>query len=210
MNMHFSNIYNNNKNAVNYNYNVNNISFSKRNLAQITKNNVSTPTTAIINKVEENISAENGRVRWGPSIWYMFHTIAHKIKDSDFQGSIKDLLDIIKSICKNLPCPSCAQHASDYVQRINYSSIRNKDDFKMLLFTFHNDVNKRTSKPVFTLDELESKYSTANTLNIIKNFISVFEYKNKSFNMIANDMQRQRQADSLKVWFNSNIQKFEP
>jgi hypothetical protein len=206
MNMQFSNIYNK-QNVISYNYNVNNISFSKRNLSQITKNNNNNNLTPV--NEAENSSIENTRIRWGPSIWYLFHTIAHKLKDEEFQNTIVEILDIIKSICRNLPCPSCAQHATEYIQRINYNSIRNKNDFKLFFLTFHNYVNNRTGKPMFTLDELENKYSNANTLNIVKNFISVFEYKNKSFNMIANDMQRQRQADVLKIWFNNNIQKFD-
>jgi hypothetical protein len=79
----------------------------------------------------------------------------------------------------------------------------------MFLFNFHNDVNKRTEKPIFSLEDSDKKYESANTLNIIKNFINVFQYKSGSFNMIANDMQRQRQIDLIKVWFNSNIQKFD-
>jgi len=205
MNMQFSNVYNK-QNVISYNHSVNNISFSKKNLAQITKNNTFASPTI---KEEENVPVENTRIRWGPSIWYLFHTIAHKLKDEEFQSSIVEILDMIKSICRNLPCPACAQHATEYIQRISYNSIRNKNDFKMLLFTFHNDVNNRTGKPAFTIDELETKYATANTLNVIKNFINVFEHKNKSFNMIANDMQRQRQADSIKVWFNNNIKKFD-
>jgi len=192
---------------VNYNFMRNNMVFSKKNLAQITKSNniIVEDKTSLSN----DAPTEDGRSRWGPSIWYLFHTLSYKIKEEEFLNIRIELLDIVKAICKHLPCPSCAQHATEYTQKLNYDSIQNKNDFKMFLFNFHNDVNKRTGKPIFSLEDSDKKYESANTLNIIKNFINVFQYKSGSFNMIANDMQRQRQIDLIKVWFNSNIQKFD-
>ena len=225
--MKFNNSYNNSTNN-NYNFMKNNVTLSQmtmgvsrpqslvinslwkpdqKNLAQITKSN----NVLIQNKISVNDTppTEDGRSRWGPSIWYLFHTLSFKIKEEEFSSICVELLDIIKIICKNLPCPSCAQHATEYMQRLNYNSIQNKNDFKMFFFNFHNDVNKRIEKPMFSKEELDNKYVSANTLNIIKNFVQVFQYKNNSFNMIANDMQRQRQIDLIKIWFNNNVQKFD-
>ena len=170
--MKFNSSYGNPTNF-NYNFMKNNAILSQKNLSQITKSN----SVLIQNKIDvnENPPAEDGRSRWGPSIWYLFHTLSYKIKEEEFPSICAELLDIIKIICKNLPCPSCAQHATEY----------------------------------FSLEDLENKYGSANTLNIIKNFMQVFQYKSQSFNMIANDMQRQRQIDLMKVWFNNNVQKFD-
>lgn len=191
----------------NYNFMKNNVALSQKNLSQITKSN----SVLIQNKisVSDNSSAEDGRSRWGPSIWYLFHTLSFKIKEEDFHGIRVELLDMIKIICKNLPCPSCSQHATAYMQRLDYNSIQSKDDFKQFFYNFHNDVNKRIEKSFFSFEDLDNKYESANTLNIIKNFMQVFQYKNQSFNMIANDMQRQRQIDLMKVWFNNNVHKFD-
>ena len=158
---------------------------------------------------KENTNIENSRSRWGPSTWLLFHTLAEKIKEEEFSNVKNELLDIIKSICMNLPCPSCAQHATEYISKLNYNSIKSKDDFKMYFLQFHNFVNKRTNKPQFTLEQLNDKYSKANTINIIKNFIVVFQYRSKSFNMIANEMQRDRQIEIYKAWFNKNINVFD-
>ena len=204
--MKFNNSYGNPTN-INYNFMKNNVVFTQKNLAQITKsNNVIIQNKIVVN---ENPPIEDGRSRWGPSIWYLFHTLSFKIKEEEFTGIRVELLDTIKVICKNLPCPSCAQHATMYMQRLDYNSIQSKEDFKRFFFNFHNDVNKRLEKPIFTLEDLDNKYGSANTLNIIKNFMQVFQYKSQSFNMIANDMQRQRQIDLMKVWFNNNVQKFD-
>jgi len=205
--MQFSNVYKDNRmKQVNYNISVNNLSFYKKKIYTA----IPEPTVLANPNVPNEVPASlNSRARWGPAVWFLFHTLAHKIKDDEFQNIKIELLDLIKAVCRNLPCPTCAQHATEYLQRLNYHSIRNKDDLKRFLFIFHNDVNYRKQLPLFLLDELETKYSSANTLNIIRNFIEVFQYKNKSFHMIANDMQRQRQADLLKTWFNNNIQCFD-
>lgn len=217
-----SNILNNNNNN-NYNqiFN-NNLSFGKKLLSRMTKSN-----SVIINNLKEqsinennmlknittndnnnNESLENTKLRWGPSTWFLFHTLAEKIKEEDFDNLKNELIDLIKSICMNLPCPNCSNHATQYIQNLNYVSIRNKNDLKIFLFNFHNDVNRRRNVKLFSLDELNFKYSKSNTFNIINNFVSVFQYKNKSFNMIANEMQKQRQLEIFKSWIKTNIQSF--
>jgi len=229
--MKFNNLYGNNninQENINYNFMKNNVAKTQmtmgisrpqslivgglwrpdtKNLAQITKSN----NVLIQNKISinDNQPLEDGRSRWGPSIWYLFHTLSFKIKEEEFSGICVELFDIIKVICKNLPCPSCAQHATEYMQKLNYNSIQSKNDFKMFFFNFHNYVNKRIEKPILSNEDFENKYGSANTLNIIKNFMQIFQYKSQSFNMIANDMQRQRQIDLMKVWFNNNVQKFD-
>lgn len=197
--MQLFNIYNKNKmRSINISsVPVNNMIFAKQMF-------VTAPQQVERSNIVEESTPDNSRVRWGPSIWFLFHTLAHKIKSEDFAKLKGDLIDIIKGICNNLPCPTCALHASEYVRKINYNSINSKEDLKLFLFHFHNHVNVRKNVARFSITELEDKYSKANTLNVIRNFIAVFQYKNRSFNMIANDMQRQRQADTFKVWINDN------
>ena len=184
--------------------NGNNVIFNKNILTRITKNN-----NIQNNNIQTDNSLENTKQRWGSSIWFLFHTLAEKIKEEEFLNLKDQLLDIIKSICMNLPCPECSSHATKYIQNLNYISIKKKDDLKIFLFNFHNYVNKRKGFKIFSLDELNSKYKKSNTINIIKNFILIYQYKNKSFNMIANEIQKQRQLDVFKNWINNNIQSFE-
>jgi hypothetical protein len=211
MNMQFSNIFHGNSSRK-YNTNSINITFLKKGM----KNNSNYDYERINNEnLKKNINkqleekTENTRVRWGPSTWFLFHTLAEKVKENEFDKIKEELLNNIKSICMNLPCPTCREHATLYIQRLNYNSIKTKEDLKLFLFNFHNEVNIRKNVPLFLYQELENKYSIANTVNIIKNFIEVFQYKNKGFNMIANEMQKQRQVETLKLWFNNNIEKFE-
>jgi hypothetical protein len=148
------------------------------------------------------------KMKWGEPTWFLFHTLAEKVKDEHFQSIRLELLNTIDIICKNLPCPDCAKHATEYMKKINFASIKTKKDLKLLLFQFHNVVNQKKHFPLFSINDLDTKYSTANTINIIHNFIYHFQDKNHSIRMIANDIYRSRIAEQLKTWFNNNIQYF--
>jgi hypothetical protein len=149
-------------------------------------------------------------MKWGQPVWFFFHTIAEKIKDECFHIVKNDLLNIVYTICSNLPCPTCASHATEYLNKINFNAIQNVDQLKDLFFVFHNSVNVRKNFPVFLRKDLDEKYSKANTINIIQNFFNTFLYKNSNMHMIANNMHRIRTVNFIKEWFNSNIQYFNP
>jgi hypothetical protein len=149
-------------------------------------------------------------MKWGEPIWYLFHTLAEKVRDDIFPEIRVELLNTIISICSNLPCPKCTSHATEYLKRVNFTSIQTKDDLKKLLFLFHNEVNKRKNLPLFQYNDLDDKYSKANTMKIITYFIS--EYSKTDFNvtMITENMQRGMILDKLKKWFTANISYFNP
>jgi hypothetical protein len=149
-------------------------------------------------------------MKWGQPVWFFFHTIAEKIKDECFHIVKNDLLNIVYTICSNLPCPTCASHATEYLNKINFNAIQNVDQLKDLFFVFHNSVNVRKNFPVFLRKDLDEKYSKANTINIIQNFFNTFLYKNSNMHMIANNMHRIRTVNFIKEWFNNNIQYFNP
>jgi len=161
------------------------------------------------NLITQASNNEKKKMKWGEPIWFLFHTLAEKVKEESFQTIRLDLLNTISIICNNLPCPDCANHASEYIRKINFSSIKTKQDLKLMLFQFHNVVNQKKNFLLFSIDNLDSKYSKANTVNIIKNFMLNFQEKNHSIRMIADDMHRSRVADQLKTWFNNNIQYFD-
>jgi hypothetical protein len=147
---------------------------------------------------------------WGEPTWFLFHTLSEKVKEDAFPLIRKELLDKIYSICKFLPCPTCAEHAIAYLNGINFNAIRTKDDLKFLFFNFHNEINKKKGYPIFSFSDLDDKYSKANTVAILQYFMMHFEKKSKSIRMIANDFHRSNLVLSLKEWFNANIQYFDP
>lgn len=170
-------------------------------------NKTITEPSQTIQKPPEN---KPKKMKWGQPIWFLFHTLAEKIKDEEFDSLRVEFLNIIYTICANLPCPDCANHATQYMNGINYQTIQTKQQLIDILYTFHNSVNQRKMFPIFPYSELREKYSKANTLKIIQNFMVHFQDKHYSIRMIANDFHRNILVNRLITWFNANISKFNP
>jgi hypothetical protein len=149
------------------------------------------------------------QMKWGEPTWYFLHTIAEKIKPESFDATKTELFEIIRTVCRTLPCPDCARHATEYMDKINFYNIRTKTDLQKMLWGFHNEVNQRKGFPIFPYESLGEKYSRAITRNIIQEFIRVHEDKHASFRMIADDFYRTKITASLRAWFIANIQLFD-
>lgn len=147
---------------------------------------------------------------WGPSVWYLFHTLSCKVKEEQFIYIKDDLLTFIYSICASLPCPECAEHSTGELKKLNKSTIRNKDDFKKMLFQFHNHVNIRTKKPLFKYEDLEVKYNNAITKNVVYHFLEVMSRKHHNIRILTNDFQRDRMLQNFRSWLSINSNKFNP
>jgi hypothetical protein len=184
--------------------NTNNILFTRRSVFTTAR-----PAPQTTPSPPAIIGGDPEKMKWGAPIWYLFHTLAHKIKDDAFDQCRLGLLKNIYIICNNLPCPTCTKHAVDYLNRINFNAIQTKQQLKLALFQFHNDVNRRKNVPIFSLDSLEEKYSTASTMNIIQYFMKVFTEKRYNPNSLANTLHRTNAAKQLTVWFGENIQYFD-
>lgn len=161
----------------------------------------------ISNNIEPKPTAK--KMKWGEPTWYLFHTLSYKIKEEHFKKVRSELLNNIYSICANLPCPMCAEHAISYLKTINFNNIQTKHDLIMMLFNFHNVVNKKKNLPLFPYENFEEKYSKAVTKNIIYNFLYHYKDKHKSIHMISNDMFRAKQVLVLQDWFNKNFIYFD-
>ena len=146
---------------------------------------------------------------WGPATWTLFHTLAEKIQDNQFNDTKSDLLTFIKRICSNLPCPDCAAHATQYTAKLTPNHFASKEQFKLFLFHFHNSVNMRTGKRPFTLEELNAKYSRANTFVVVPYFIKVYSYRNTNVRLLINSFHKDILIKDFIKWIRENSHKFD-
>jgi len=150
------------------------------------------------------------KMTWGPPIWFLFHTLAHKVKDDSFPIIREGLLKNIYSICSNLPCPVCTNHAMEYLNKINFNNIRSKDELIKMLYVFHNEVNKRKKMDLFPYSDVYDKYKTAVTKNIVQYFMAQYEKKTQNVKMPSSEFHRKNLILILKRWFNDNLHHFDP
>lgn len=156
------------------------------------------------------VVSTGAKMKWGKPIWTFFHLLAHKVKDEDFAVIRSELLNNIFLICTVLPCPICSEHAKRYLQAINFNNIHTKQDLKIMLCNFHNEVNKRKGYAIFNAEHLNETYDGMNFVNSINLFIYNFEDKHRSAKLMADDMMRTQISRNVKTWIRKNIQHFSP
>jgi hypothetical protein len=175
--------------------------FTRRPLPNYNQNKISIPMYT---------PSDSDKMTWGFPTWLLLHTLAEKVKLDDFSHIKTNLMSIIYMIVTNLPCPICSNHGKEYLDSINNATIQTKEDLKRMLFNFHNLVNTRKNYRIFTYDELNSKYSTAITFNVLQNFMSHYTKRSGSILLISDDIHRQRIVSNLKDFFSANINHFMP
>ena len=143
---------------------------------------------------------------WGPPTWILFHTLIAKLTDDGFNTVGLQLFNYIKRICNNLPCPDCAQHATQFLSRVNMATIKTKDDLRNTMYIFHNMVNKRKNKPMYHVNDLE-KYKSNNSVEKYNNFIMHFKTKG-NMKLLADSFQRKLLVNDFKKWLMTNIRFF--
>lgn len=85
--------------------------------------------------------------------WHEIHSNAAKVADK--RWTHREFCDWAQTIPGQLPCGSCRRHARDYIDR---SPPDEADDALRWTLDFHNDVNLRLRKPLFSYSELKKKY----------------------------------------------------
>lgn len=164
-----------------------------------------------VKKVEPIKTLKKERVKemlWGEPTWFLFHTLAEKIKEEYFIKLKNELVSFIKQICNNLPCPDCAEHATRYINGVNFSSINNKEQLKVFFFNFHNEVNRRKEYDIFKFPDIE-KYKNAVTINIVKNFFYRFSKKSYSVRLDVNSHHRSLLLKNFRSWLEKHYYCFD-
>ena len=148
---------------------------------------------------------------WGPCVWYMFHTLSYHIKDTnavEFEKTKNEFIKFTFRIATNLPCPECSQHAAQFVNRVNPASIKTKDQLNGLFIDFHNAVNHRKGKPVFTREEAYAKYKTANVRLVIEYFFQIYGKKTVNVKLMVNNFHKDMLLSEFRAWVTQNTAMF--
>ena len=146
---------------------------------------------------------------WGNATWYLFHTLAEKLKP-EYSSEIPVLFSYINDICNNLPCPDCQKHAMMAMQRANKPLITSsKENLINYLWSFHNSVNKRTGLSEYPKESLEL-YKRAYTSAIIQNFISIMSENVRNDKALLNSFHRQIFMKKFIQYISANSHKYNP
>ena len=140
---------------------------------------------------------------WGIPIWCFMHTLSVKIKPDHYIRVKEELLNHIKMICASLPCPECAHHASLYMNAITIKHVPTQQAFVKMLWEFHNSVNNRLGKPMFSFESLDI-YKRVNLQFMFITFSSAFGKPLNNPRLLLDSMSRTRKIAQIKSWIERN------
>lgn len=143
---------------------------------------------------------------WGPAVWRLFHTLIEKMNPELYPHVITSTFGMIVQICKVLPCPECSKDASSFLAKINLKDYKTKDEFKNMLYLFHNWVNAKKRKPLFNYAYMNI-YSNFNLTFVIKDFIAKYNTKG-NMKLLAESFQRGFVVKNLITWFKTYYRAF--
>jgi hypothetical protein len=140
---------------------------------------------------------------WGNNIWYLFHSLAHKLKEDKFESQKNNIIFIIKTICNTLPCPDCSKDATSMLNKIDFNTIRNKNDLKMFFFNFHNAINAKLNKPQFNYENLDSKYGNANIDVLYNNLYIIYSVNTRIPQLMSSNFHKNLSFPKIREALNA-------
>lgn len=100
---------------------------------------------------------------WGRALWFSLHNGALNYPENPDEEKKQMMINFILGLPIIIPCDMCKNHAYEYIQaRKNtlHKVVENADNLFKFFWEFHNDVNKRTGKPLMSLEAVYNLYRT--------------------------------------------------
>lgn len=144
---------------------------------------------------------------WGNLCWFLFHSSAYKLKE-DRIDLIPSLIYIFLNICNNLPCPDCREQSKRILSRINFRQIKTKESLVKFLFEYHNIVNKKLKKPIYSRKEHDKLYSRAKLGNILKKWNRVMKMESHNQHDMMMSVSKNKMRIKVIEYFNDNKKAF--
>lgn len=127
----------------------------------ITMNQISSDNNKKSVPIPINNSVGDPKV-WGPPFWYTLHVSAAHYPLNPSSIVQERMKQRILAIPYEIPCAVCRPHASAFIEnnRDNLDKIvSSRENLIKFYVDFHNQVNKRYGKPLWTYQQAIDKYS---------------------------------------------------
>jgi hypothetical protein len=124
-------------------------------------------------------------IKWGPPTWSLIHTLietAQKTNFINFNNFKIQLFNIIKNICIFSSCPTASHNSKIFFEKTDLNKLNNINDFKILLYIFHNFINSKRRVQLFNYNDMNI-YENINIKLAYNNFINIFIDNNIQINI---------------------------
>lgn len=120
-------------------------------------------------KTEKKITTSSPEVN-GPPFWFVLHNGAAHLPEFLSPISAKRIQNFIEGIPEMQPCTNCSEHARSYIEKNKdlISTLNTRDAVFKFYVDFHNFVNQRLGKKIFTYEEAYAMYRDGVNVKIFK------------------------------------------
>ena len=99
---------------------------------------------------------------WGPAFWFTLHTSSAFYPEKASPIVKERMKNRILAIPYEIPCSNCRVHAIDFIEKHRDKLdmiVSGKHSLGSFYVDFHNQVNKRYGKPIWTYEQAYKLYS---------------------------------------------------
>jgi len=107
-------------------------------------------------------------LEWGPSIWYLIHSIAYYCDEKDFKNNNNFFFLFYNSLKKLIPCPICRKHLNKLMNKKNINTCKSNEDLINWTIRKHNEVNNRLKKKNLNRNDANKIYKNIDLNKVIK------------------------------------------
>lgn len=96
---------------------------------------------------------------WGPHLWFFMHTVSFNYPKNPTQEDRDHNYNFFYNLTKIIPCEKCKTHYKDFFNKhsiLNY--LDKRDKLIEWVVKCHNNVNKLTNKPEWSLEKVFDHY----------------------------------------------------
>ena len=135
-----------------------------------TKENESESENIVMKFENIKLSTADPRV-WGPSFWFTLHNGALRYPENASPVTKERMKNFILGMTIMIPCIACKDHATAFIES-KYSEldtiVKGRDNLFNFFVDFHNYVNKRYGKKLFSYKEALDLYNGTVTFRSMK------------------------------------------
>lgn len=139
---------------------------------------------------------------WGPPVWIFLHTFSVNISEYGYSKIGMQFYAYITRICRLLPCPECAEHATKFISSVKPGTLKTKYDMANMLCNFHNSVNLRKKLPYFK-NALLPSYENVSIITAFNNFVKAFTLPSQR--LMNDNLHRKMLTTHLQKFINTNL-----
>ena len=101
---------------------------------------------------------------WGPSGWIFLHHITLGYPDKPTDVDKQNMKNCFYFVGKVLPCSKCRSNYNEHVSRfpLDNKALSSRENLVKWLIDIHNEVNKKTNKPVLSYEDAIENFMVSN------------------------------------------------